>query len=119
MLGVLYGNFQYETELLDDSLALPGFPSFPSKIGSSEEEFVDSDDVANSFPNIQPTVGQNQSLVDSKVVMVPGGSLRRELRGRGGRQQHAPPPQQGWFHKMVWYTHCPSFVTKIRFPLCL
>uniref|UniRef100_F6GU57 Uncharacterized protein n=1 Tax=Vitis vinifera TaxID=29760 RepID=F6GU57_VITVI len=75
----------HETELLDDSLALPGFPTLPCKIGSSEEEFVHSDDVANSHLHIQPAVGQNPSLVDSKLVMVFGGSLRQELR-----RQHVP-----------------------------
>lgn len=84
--------YKHETELLDDSLALPGFPTFPCKIGSSEEEFVDSDDVANSRPHIRPTVGQNPSLVDSKLVMISGGNLRRELR-----RQHVP---QGWLNKM-------------------
>jgi len=38
---------QHETELLEDSLAVPGFP-LSSKFDSSEDEFVDSDDHANS-----------------------------------------------------------------------
>lgn len=86
--------FQHETELLDDSLALPGFPTFPCKIGSSEEEFMDSDDVVNSRSHIRSTVGQNPSVVDSKLLTISGGSMRQELR-----RQHVP---QGWLHKMVY-----------------
>lgn len=86
--------FQHETELLEDSLALPGFPSFPGKFGSSEEEFVDSDDVAYGRQNAR----QNTPFADSKLVMVSPGTIKREFRRR-----NAP---YGWLQKLVNYHLC-------------
>lgn len=85
--------FQHETELLEDSLGLPGFPSFPGKFGSSEEEFVDSDDVAYSRQNAR----QNTPFADTKLVMVSPGSIKREFRRR-----NAP---NGWLQKLVTITY--------------
>ncbi|KAA8536669.1 hypothetical protein F0562_029147 [Nyssa sinensis] len=84
--------YKHETELLEDSLALPGLPSFPCKFGSSEEEFVDSDDVANTRPHTRPAAVQNLPFPDSRMVMVSAGSMKREFRRR-----HAP---YGWLHKL-------------------
>ncbi|KAL6964535.1 hypothetical protein U1Q18_035587 [Sarracenia purpurea var. burkii] len=83
---------KHETELLEDSLALPGFPSFPGKFGSSEDEFVDSDDVANSRQFMRPAAIQNTPFADSKLVMVSAGSMKREFRRRN--------PPYGWLHKL-------------------
>ncbi|KAI3445515.1 hypothetical protein Pfo_002180 [Paulownia fortunei] len=74
--------YKHETELLEDSLAIPGLPSFPSKVGSSEEEFFDSDDMANSRPYSRPPMVQNPPFTESKLVMVPAGNMRREARRR-------------------------------------
>ncbi|KAL0422167.1 UNVERIFIED_CONTAM: Enhancer of polycomb-like protein 1 [Sesamum latifolium] len=74
-------NYKHETQLLEESLALSGLPSFPSKLGSSEEDF-DSDDVASSRPHRQPPVVQNPPFMESKRVMVPAGNVRRETRRR-------------------------------------
>ncbi|KAK3000497.1 hypothetical protein RJ639_022160 [Escallonia herrerae] len=84
--------YKHETELLEDSLALPGFSSFPSKFASSEEEFVDSDDYSNSCPHTRPLMLQNSAFMDSKAAMASAGSLKREF----GRRQ-AP---YGWLHKL-------------------
>ncbi|KAG9135507.1 hypothetical protein Leryth_007258 [Lithospermum erythrorhizon] len=84
--------YKHEAELLEDSLAVPSFPSFPSKVGSSEEEFVDSDDVATGHLQVQPAFVQNSPFVDAKLVTAPSGSLRREFRG-----QRAP---HGWIRKL-------------------
>ncbi|KAK6942278.1 Enhancer of polycomb-like, N-terminal [Dillenia turbinata] len=85
--------YKHETELVEESLAFPGFQPFSSKFGSSEDEFMDSDDVANSRPHVRPTAVQNSTLVDSKVVMVPAArSVKREVRRR--------PPQYSWLHKL-------------------
>ncbi|KAI3448401.1 hypothetical protein Pfo_005066 [Paulownia fortunei] len=83
--------YKHETELLEDSLALPGLPSFPSKVGSSEEEFFDSDDVANSRLHSLPVVVQNPPFTESKLVMVPAGNARREARRR---------VPHSWLHKL-------------------
>ncbi|XP_011088108.2 enhancer of polycomb-like protein 1 [Sesamum indicum] len=74
-------NYKHETHLLEESLALCGLPSFPSKLGSSEEDF-DSDDVASSRPHRQPPVVQNPPFTESKRVMVPAGNVKRETRRR-------------------------------------
>ncbi|CAL5378254.1 unnamed protein product [Camellia sinensis] len=85
--------YKHETELLEDSLALPGLPSFPGKFGSSEEEFMDSDDVANIRPPYTlPGAVQNMPSMDSKLVMVSAGSMKREFR-----RKNAP---NGWLHKL-------------------
>lgn len=81
---------QHETELLEDSLAIPGLPSFPSKVGSSEEEFFDSDDVANSRPPTRSPVVQNPPFTEPKLVMVPTGNMRREV---GRRAPHVRLPK--------------------------
>ncbi|CAK9141047.1 unnamed protein product [Ilex paraguariensis] len=83
---------KHETELIEDSLALPGLPSFPCKVGSSEEEFVDSDDVANSRPRTRPAAVHNLPFVDSKLVMASAGVMKREFRRR-----HVP---YGWLQKL-------------------
>ncbi|XP_055806060.1 uncharacterized protein LOC129874740 isoform X4 [Solanum dulcamara] len=83
-----------EIELFEDTLALPGFPSFPSMFGSSEEEYVDSDDAAISRPHAQFDVSPNLTFVDSKPVMVSAGSMRRE---RELKRRYVPP---GWLHKI-------------------
>lgn len=84
--------FQYETELLED-ITLPGFAPISSKFGSSEDEFMDSDDLANSRPRTRPAAVQNPPLVDSNVAMVPAGNLKQEFRRR--HMLH------GWLHKLV------------------
>ncbi|KAA8545344.1 hypothetical protein F0562_020128 [Nyssa sinensis] len=76
-----------------DSLSLPGFPSFPCKFGSSEEEFMDSDDVANSRPHTRSAAVQNPPFTDSKLVMVSVGSMKQEFTRR-----HVP---YGWLHKLA------------------
>lgn len=82
--------YKHETELLEDSLAIPGLPSFPSKVGSSEEEFFDSDDVANSRPPTRSPVVQNPPFTEPKLVMVPTGNMRREV---GRRAPHLRLPK--------------------------
>ncbi|PON37053.1 Enhancer of polycomb protein [Parasponia andersonii] len=84
--------YKHETELMDDSLALPGFPPSTCKFGSSEEELLDSDDIANCRPGTRPTAIQNQPLVDSNLVLVPTGHIKQEFRRR-----QVP---QGWLQKM-------------------
>ncbi|XP_051132578.1 uncharacterized protein LOC127252447 [Andrographis paniculata] len=74
--------YKHETELLEDSMAFHGLPSFPSKVQSSEEEFFDSDDVANSRPRGRPIMVQNPPFTESKLVTVPVGTARPEARRR-------------------------------------
>ena len=83
---------QHETELFED-IMLPGFPTISSKFGSSEDEFMDSDDLANSRPRTRPAAVQNPRLTDSNVAMAPAGSVKHEFRRR-----HL---LHGWLHKLV------------------
>lgn len=82
---------QHETELLEDSLAIPGFP-LSSKFASSEDEFVDSDDHANSRPRSRPAL-QNPPVTDSNPLAAPAVTVKQEFRRR-----HTP---LGWLNKMV------------------
>ncbi|KAL7001584.1 hypothetical protein U1Q18_002738 [Sarracenia purpurea var. burkii] len=84
--------YKHETELLEDSLALPEFPSFPGKFRSSEEEFVDSDDVANCRPRTRSAAIRNVPFPDSRVVMVSSGSMKQEFRHRN--------IHYGWLHTL-------------------
>lgn len=91
----LFG-FQNEIELFEDTLTLPGFPSFPSKeVGSSEEEYIDSDDAAISRPHAQTAVSPHLLFSDSKPVMASAGSMRR---GQGLKRRYVP---YGGLHKLV------------------
>nr|XP_034899403.1 enhancer of polycomb-like protein 1 isoform X1 [Populus alba] len=81
---------QHETELLEDSLAVPGFP-LSSKFASSEDEFVDSDDHANSRPRSRPAL-QNPPVTDSNPLAAPAVTVKQEFRRR-----HTP---LGWLNKM-------------------
>ncbi|KAK1413749.1 hypothetical protein QVD17_35529 [Tagetes erecta] len=73
--------YKNETELLEDSLALPGLPSFLSKLASSEDEFMEPDDFQHNRP-----VLQNHASMDSRLVM------KREFR--------RPPVPSSWLHKL-------------------
>ncbi|PHT51652.1 hypothetical protein CQW23_06114 [Capsicum baccatum] len=83
-----------EIELVEDTLALPGFPSFPSMFGSSEEEYVDSDDAAISRPHAQADVSPSLTFIDSKPLMASVGSIRRE---RELKRRCVP---HGWLHRL-------------------
>lgn len=84
--------YKHETELLEDSMALSGLPSFPGKFGSSEEEFMDLDDVPYRRPPTRPAALQNMPFMDSKLVMVSVESMKREFRRRS--------TPYGWLHKL-------------------
>ena len=91
--------YQHETELLEESLALPRFLPFSCKFGSSEDEFVDLDEIAISRP---PRIRTSGSLVEANAIMLPTESVKQEYR-----QQQLP---HGWLHKMVplWWLIKPT-----------
>lgn len=84
--------FQNETELFEDTLTLPEFPSFPSKAGSSEDEFIDPDDPFISHPHGRH-ITQNIVFADTKLVTASPRIMKREFKRR-----HVP---HGWLHKLV------------------
>lgn len=80
--------YQHETELLEESLALPRFLPFSGKFGSSEDEFVELDDISRP-----PRIRTSGSFMDANAVMLPSESIKSEYR------QQLP---HGWLHKMVF-----------------
>ncbi|XP_004232643.1 uncharacterized protein [Solanum lycopersicum] len=77
-----------ETELFVDAFTLPEFPSFPSKVGSSEDEFVDSDDPSTSRRHI----AQNITFPDPKLVTASPRIMKREFKRRN--------VSHGWLYKL-------------------
>lgn len=72
-----------------DAFTLPEFPSFPSKVGSSEDEFVDSDDPSTSRRHI----AQNITFPDPKLVTASPRIMKREFKRRN--------VSHGWLYKLV------------------
>nr|XP_043624734.1 uncharacterized protein LOC122596249 [Erigeron canadensis] len=81
----IHTKYKNETELLEDNLALPGPPSFLSRLASSEDEFVELDDYHQNRL-------QNHALMDSRYLMPSGGMMKRELR--------RPPGPYSWLQKL-------------------
>lgn len=102
--------FQNETELLEDSLALPEMPSFhqQSKFVSSEDEYLESDDFPLNNNNNNRIRFQPHGLIDTPRVIMPSGvgSMKRDIRRR--------PVPYSWLHKLV---HLFFFHTKYIFYL--
>ncbi|KAI3698967.1 hypothetical protein L2E82_42909 [Cichorium intybus] len=83
--------YKNETELLEDSLALPEMPSFPqSKFVSSEDEFLETDDFPQN--NHNRVRFQPHASMDTRVIMPSGGVMKREIRRR--------PVTYSWLHKL-------------------
>ncbi|XP_022969598.1 enhancer of polycomb homolog 2-like [Cucurbita maxima] len=80
--------YKHETELLEESLALPRFLPFSCKFGSSEDEFVELDDIATSRP---PRIRISGSFRETNMIVLPTESMKQENR------QQLP---HGWLHKM-------------------
>lgn len=81
--------FKNDTGLLEDSLALPEMPSFQSKFVSSEDEYMESDDLP---PNRVRLRFQPHGPVHSRVIMPSAGVIKQEIRPR--------PAPHTWLHKL-------------------
>nr|BAJ33774.1 unnamed protein product [Eutrema halophilum] len=84
--------YRHETELLEDSLALPGFPPATTyyKFGSSDDEFMDSDDHTSTRVRTRPSsLIPNPRFTNS--TSQPGG-IKQEVRRR-----HL---HHGWLHRL-------------------
>ncbi|KAF3518306.1 hypothetical protein DY000_02064283 [Brassica cretica] len=90
--------YRHETELLEDTLGLPGFPPATTsyKFGSSDEEFMDSDDYTSTHDPNEPVMLFTKPLVPEKLAaagIVPpapdatsgGQQPQRRFQGRMGR----------------------------------
>lgn len=85
--------YKNDSEFIEDSLALPGFTSFPCKFGSSEEEFMDSDDFTSHRPHSRPVMACNSPFTESQLMP----SARNSMRQQDSRLQHG---FHGWLQKI-------------------
>ncbi|CAA0211648.1 unnamed protein product [Arabidopsis thaliana] len=81
--------YKNETKLLEDSLALAGFPlSTAYRFGSSEDEFMDSDDPTTTQTCTRPSFTPHRRFTDSNLARAQAGSIKQEAR------------RLGWLHKL-------------------
>ncbi|XP_058114422.1 uncharacterized protein LOC131257663 isoform X2 [Magnolia sinica] len=83
--------FKDNIQLVEDGMALCGLPLFSGRFGSSDDDFIDSDDMPNIWPRTQPATAQNPPSTDSKLMMVPMGHMKQELKRR--------PLLHEWLHR--------------------
>uniref|UniRef100_A0A1D1XTW9 Enhancer of polycomb-like protein n=1 Tax=Anthurium amnicola TaxID=1678845 RepID=A0A1D1XTW9_9ARAE len=83
--------YKHEAQLIEDGLAFPGFPPLSCKLGSSEDEYMDSDDTTTGRPRGRPSKAQHVHYTDSKLMIIPAGRTKRELKRR--------PLAHGWLQK--------------------
>ncbi|MQL92383.1 hypothetical protein Taro_025006, partial [Colocasia esculenta] len=74
--------YKHEAQLIEDGLALPGFPALSCRVGSSGDEFVDSDDMAGGRAHNRPSKMQNVQFSGSKLMIIPTGRMKRDLKRR-------------------------------------
>lgn len=85
--------FLHLTQLVEDGLVLPGFSPVPCRYGSSEYDFIDSEDMMNGLLRTQPATARNLPFADSKLMAVQMGHLKRELKRRSLPHE--------WIHERV------------------
>ncbi|XP_023643035.1 uncharacterized protein LOC17894599 [Capsella rubella] len=85
---------RHETELLEESLALPGFPPTTTsyKFGSSDDELMDSDDYTSTRVRTRPAVIPNSRFTNLNLNASQAGGIKQEVRRR---QSH-----HGWLHRL-------------------
>ncbi|KAJ8494216.1 hypothetical protein OPV22_015937 [Ensete ventricosum] len=81
--------YKHEAQIVEDKIALPGL-QVTCKLASSEDDYMDSDDTTNGHPHAGLT-SIHPKYADSKLVMVPTGRIKRELKQR--------PTSNGWLQK--------------------
>lgn len=79
------------TQLVEDGLALPA--PVPCRYGSSEDDFIDSEDMMNGLSRTQPATVRNLPFADSELMTVPMGRLKQEFKRRS--------LPHDWIHKRV------------------
>ncbi|KAK1309738.1 hypothetical protein QJS10_CPA08g01932 [Acorus calamus] len=82
--------YKHETQLFDDGLALSGFPTFPLRFGSSEDDIVDSDEMTIGPQRTRPAMAHNLPP-NSRPSMVQARGMKRNFRQR--------PPPHGFFKR--------------------
>ncbi|KAJ0988158.1 hypothetical protein J5N97_006514 [Dioscorea zingiberensis] len=82
--------YKHEARLVEDGLALSGFPP-ACKFGSSEDDPMDSDDAINGCSRLHPTAIQHSRFSNYRRIIFPTGRMTRDLKRR-----HLP---NGWLQK--------------------
>ncbi|KAF3518305.1 hypothetical protein DY000_02064282 [Brassica cretica] len=87
--------YRHETELLEDTLGLPGFPPATTsyKFGSSDEEYMDSDDYTTTHVRTRPSVISNSRFTNSNLNASQHGGIKQEVRRRHSSYHN-------WLHKL-------------------
>lgn len=84
--------YKDQTEMVEDSLALPGVPSFTGGFNSSDDEYMDSDEFANSNTRVRPQAAAAPTpFVDPKRAV----SVKHEFRPR------ITFHDRGWLHQLT------------------
>ncbi|XP_072962903.1 uncharacterized protein [Typha angustifolia] len=81
--------YTHEAQLVEDGITFSGFQP-ASKFGSSEDDYMDSDDATNDRTYARPAT-IHPRFSDSKLTVVPTVCIKRELKRR--------PPPNGWLHQ--------------------
>ncbi|THU58548.1 hypothetical protein C4D60_Mb03t15510 [Musa balbisiana] len=81
--------YKHEAQIVEDKIALPGL-QVTCKLASSEDDYMDSDDTTNGHPHAG-LASIHPKYADSKLVMVPTGRIKQELKQR--------PMSNGWLQK--------------------
>lgn len=76
--------YKHEALLIDDGFALSGFQQVPSKFGSSDDDYADSDDTDTEQP-----VVFHPRFPDNKLSTIPSVRLKREHELKRRRHQNA------------------------------
>lgn len=85
---------QNEGQAIGDGMMLPGFSTAPFKYGSSDDDFMDSDDATNFRPpHGRTSTAHGTSFMDSRLKMLPMRPTNRVLKYRR--------VQSGWMPKRV------------------
>lgn len=67
--------FQNEAQLVDDGMAMIGFQSNSQKFGSSEDDFIDSDDARTGRPRVR--AARSSPFAEPKILVIPRSHMKR------------------------------------------
>lgn len=74
---------QDEAQLVEDGLALEGFPSNSCRYDSSDNDLTDSDDAIDVYRHSRSAAGHKSPFVESKKAVFPtAGRMKQELKRR-------------------------------------
>ncbi|KAI0503998.1 hypothetical protein KFK09_014945 [Dendrobium nobile] len=72
---VLEALIKNEAQLVDDGMAMIGFQSNSQKFGSSEDDFIDSDDARTGRPRVR--AARSSPFAEPKILVIPRSHMKR------------------------------------------